>query len=55
MVEFWSNHFNVACPDGDVWDLKTVDDRDVIRKHALGKFSDLLLASAQSPGDAART
>ena len=49
MVEFWSNHFNVATPDGEVWDLKTVDDRDVIRKHALGTFSDMLLASAQSP------
>ncbi len=49
MVEFWSNHFNITNPDGDVWDLKTVDDRDVIRKNALGTFSDLLLASAQSP------
>jgi uncharacterized protein (DUF1800 family) len=29
--------------------MKTVDDRDVIRKHTLGKFGDLLLASAQSP------
>ena len=49
MVEFWSNHFNIATPDGDVWDLKTVDDREVIRKHALGTFSAMLLASAQSP------
>ena len=23
MVEFWSNHFNVTTPSGDVWDLKT--------------------------------
>ena len=49
MVEFWSNHFNIVTPDGDNWDLKTVDDREVIRKNALGSFSDMLLASAQSP------
>ncbi len=29
--------------------MKTVDDRDVIRKYAFGKFKDLLFASAQSP------
>ncbi|HJZ45928.1 MAG TPA: DUF1800 domain-containing protein, partial [Roseiflexaceae bacterium] len=28
---------------------KTADDRDVIRQHALGKFRELLLASARSP------
>ncbi len=49
MVEFWSNHFNIATPSGDVWDLKTVDDREVIRKNALGSFSDMLIASAKSP------
>lgn len=49
MVEFWSNHFNITNPSGDVWDLKSVDDREVIRKNALGNFSDMLLASAKSP------
>ena len=49
MTEFWSNHFNITTPNGDAWDLKTVDDREVIRKNALGSFSDMLLASAQSP------
>ncbi len=49
MVEFWSNHFNITNPSGDQWDLKPVDDRDVIRKNALGNFSDMLLASAKSP------
>ncbi len=49
MVEFWSNHFNIATPSGDVWDLKTTDDRDVIRKNALGKFSTMLKASGESP------
>ena len=49
MVDFWSNHFNI---DGRVNNLrwfKTIDDREVIRKHALGNFRDLLHASAKSP------
>jgi uncharacterized protein (DUF1800 family) len=48
MVEFWSNHFNVTTPSGEAWDVKTVEDREVIRKNALGKFSALLQASAKS-------
>lgn len=47
MVEFWTDHFNI--PIGNLVTEKIVDDRDVIRRHALGKFRDLLLASAQSP------
>lgn len=47
MVEFWSDHFNISI--AKVGYLKAVDDREVIRKHALGKFSDLLRASAHSP------
>src|SRR5256885_13853924 len=47
MVEFWSDHFNIAI--SKVGYLKALDDRDVIRAHALGKFSDLLSASAHSP------
>ena len=49
MVEFWSNHFNIAIPSGEGWDVKTTDDREVIRAHALGTFADLLQASAKSP------
>ncbi len=46
MVEFWSDHFNI---DRDkVGVLKVTDDRDVIRKYALGKFPTLLKASAHS-------
>ncbi|TMC57117.1 MAG: DUF1800 domain-containing protein [Chloroflexi bacterium] len=49
MVDFWSNHFNIYVgKEGDKW-MKTVDDREVIRRHALGKFKDLLTASARSP------
>jgi uncharacterized protein (DUF1800 family) len=49
MVQFWSDHFNIDPSKGDCKWLKTVDDREVIRKHALGKFADLLRASALSP------
>ena len=50
MVEFWSDHFNIYIRKNMLMlPLKMVDDRDVIRPHALGKFRDLLFASAQSP------
>lgn len=50
MVEFWSDHFNIYLRKNQYMPLfKTVDDRDVIRPHALGKFRDLLFASAKSP------
>lgn len=49
MAEFWSDHFNIATIKGDCFYLKTVDDREVIRKHTLGSFRDLLWASAHSP------
>ena len=49
MVDFWTNHFNVFVGKGaDRW-LLTSYDRDTIRPNAMGKFSDLLLATAQSP------
>ena len=49
MVEFWSDHFNIFMEKGNCFYLKTVDDRDVIRRHALGSFRDLVWASAHSP------
>ncbi|GAB4581639.1 MAG: hypothetical protein Fur0022_43880 [Anaerolineales bacterium] len=49
MVEFWTDHFNIAVTKSECWYLKVVDDREVIRKHALGTFPDLLHASAKSP------
>lgn len=49
MVEFWSDHFNIYSEKADCAWLKIIDDREVIRKHALGKFRDLLRASATSP------
>jgi uncharacterized protein (DUF1800 family) len=49
MVGFWSDHFNIDPSKGECKWLKTADDRDVIRRHALGKFPELLRASALSP------
>jgi uncharacterized protein (DUF1800 family) len=49
MTDFWFNHFNVfALKEANQW-LVTGYERDVIRPRALGKFRDLLLATAQSP------
>src|SRR6185369_8637512 len=49
MVDFWTNHFNVFANKGaDRWLLPAYD-RDTIRPNALGNFSQLLLATAQSP------
>jgi len=49
VAEFWSDHFNIYAEKGDCFYLKTVDDREVIRRHALGSFRDLVWASAHSP------
>lgn len=49
MVEFWSDHFSIYHFKEQVHNLKTVDDREVIRPHALGNFADMLRASAHSP------
>ncbi len=46
MVEFWTDHFNQDIDK--VGYLIVADQRDVIRKNALGKFPDLLKASAHS-------
>ena len=48
MVEFWTDHFNIDGNDNALRYLKVVDDRAVIRAHALGNFRDLLGASAKS-------
>jgi uncharacterized protein (DUF1800 family) len=49
MADFWFNHFNVFVgKDADQW-YTTSYDRDAIRAHALGKFRDLLMATAKSP------
>ncbi len=50
MTDFWLNHFNVYLrKNQDEPYLLSSYERDVIRPHALGKFEDLLVATAQSP------
>jgi len=49
MVHFWTDHFNIDISKGECAWLKVADDREVIRRHALGRFPDLLRASALSP------
>jgi uncharacterized protein (DUF1800 family) len=49
MTDFWFNHFNVFVGKGADRYLLTSYERDVIRPHAMGKFEDLLVATAQSP------
>src|SRR5579863_4800638 len=49
MEDFWFNHFNVFANKGaDKW-LLTSYERDTIRPHTMGKFPDLLVATAKSP------
>ncbi len=49
MTDFWYNHFNVFIGKGPDRYMITAYERDVIRPHALGKFKDLLIATAKSP------
>jgi hypothetical protein len=49
MVDFWFNHFNVYIGKGSDVYQTTVYEREAIRPHALGKFEDLLVATARSP------
>lgn len=47
VVEFWSDHFNVV--HDDYANDMVVFYREAIRKHALGNFRDMVLATAQAP------
>src|SRR3984885_1410225 len=49
MTDFWINHFNVFMDKGLDRLMITSYERDVIRPHALGRFEDLLVATAKSP------
>ncbi len=49
MVDFWSNHLNVTnFSDNVTWSRHDYD-RTVIRRHAMGKFSEMLAAAATHP------
>ena len=49
LVDFWFNHFNVNFDKGADRFLLPSYERDAIRPHVLGKFRDLLEATATSP------
>jgi len=49
VVDFWFNHFNVFAGKGLTRNYLTAYERDAIRPHVLGKFRDLLEATAKSP------
>lgn len=49
VVDFWENHFSIfANKDADRW-MMTAFDRESIRPFAMGRFRDLLGATAHSP------
>jgi len=49
MTDFWFNHFNIFWGKNADRYLTTGFERDAIRPHVLGKFKDLLMATAKSP------
>jgi uncharacterized protein (DUF1800 family) len=49
MTSFWFNHFNVSITKNQCAEFIPDYERDVIRPNALGKFNDILLATAKSP------
>lgn len=48
VVEMWNDHFNITSSGLTMAWTRAADERDVIRAHAMGKFRDLLGASARS-------
>ncbi len=50
MVEFWNNHFSTYSGEDDknVRYAVATDDLNVIRRHAMGRFADLVLDNARS-------
>ncbi len=49
MVDFWGNHFSIFANKDDDRYLLTSFDREMIRPFAMGRFRDLLGATAHSP------
>jgi len=49
MTDFWFNHFNVYVGKGPDRLMLANYEQDVIRPRAMGKFEDLLVATAKSP------
>jgi uncharacterized protein (DUF1800 family) len=49
LTDFWFNHFNVSLTKGEIRQYVTVYERDAIRPNVLGRFENMLLATAKSP------
>lgn len=49
LTDFWYNHFNIFIGKGADRFLTTDFEMNAIRPHVLGKFKDLLMATAKSP------
>ena len=49
MVDFWFNHFNVFANKGDVRWYVSAYEREAIRPYTLGRFPDLVRATAHHP------
>jgi uncharacterized protein (DUF1800 family) len=49
LTDFWMNHFNVYAQKGAVKFLVGEYEREAVRPRVLGKFEDLLKATAESP------
>lgn len=49
LVDFWFNHFNVYLNKGPVRRMTASYERDAIRPFVLGKFKDMLRATAEHP------
>lgn len=48
MVDFWTNHFNIYANKSLAAYRIPTDQREVVRKHVLGSFPEMLMASAKS-------
>lgn len=49
VIDLFTNHLNTWMGHPEAGRYRHTDDRDVIRIHALGRFADLIQASAKSP------
>ena len=49
MADFWTNHFNIFSLKNDGRALVPTDTARVLRPHVLGRFHEMLTASAKSP------
>jgi uncharacterized protein (DUF1800 family) len=49
LTDFWFNHFNVSITKNISAEYIPAYERDVIRPHVFGQFSELLIATAKSP------